>query len=143
MKVLETAYSKSILKTSNLNSGCISFFNDFAIIEFAEGSHIDKEYASEIFNELTTFYGKSKPFGLISNRVNSYSIKLLDFAKIKQKIGNLHAYGVVGYNAASKMNAELENSFCVTNNIHYKNLDEAITTIQLRLKNETLNYSTK
>lgn len=136
MEVLKTVYSNYIQKTTNLESGILYFFEDLAIIEFAEGAHIDKEFASEIFDALTIYYGGGKPFGLISNRVNSYSIKLLDFASIKQNISNLLAYGVVGYNAASKMNAELENSFCVSNNIHYHTLEDAITTVKTRLEKE-------
>lgn len=46
---------------------------------------------------------------------------------------NLGAYAVVATDKASKMSAEIENSFCQTHNINFGNLYEAVDTVNQRL----------
>ncbi|MFD0836012.1 hypothetical protein ACFQ0I_09570 [Mariniflexile aquimaris] len=134
MTILDSEFVNHILKTSKINLGIIYFFEHIAIIEFNEGVHIDINNASEIIEELNAFFGPSKPYGVIANRINSYSVKLLDAKLILYQAKNLCAYAVVGHNSASKMNAEIENMFCNATKINYDNIYEAISSVNSRVK---------
>ena len=81
--------------------------------------HIDINNVSQIHKKLSSFYGPSRPFGILANRVNSYSIDLLDLNSFKQIMDNLCAYGIISHNLASAMNADIESKFCSRENIHF------------------------
>ncbi|OEK08322.1 hypothetical protein A8C32_02400 [Flavivirga aquatica] len=134
MKIIESDFSKHIQKSVEKELGNIFFLKQIAIIEFNEGVDIDINNSSVIFNELKDYYGISKPFGVIANRVNSYSVKLMDMRLFRKKLNNLSAYAVIGHNTASRMNAEIENNFCVGCKINYDNLYEAINIVYTKVK---------
>ncbi|MDO5970983.1 hypothetical protein Q4Q35_14340 [Flavivirga aquimarina] len=138
MKIAESDFSNHIVKSTQKELGNIFFFNHIAVIEFNEGVHIDINNSNEIFEELINFFGNSRPFGIVANRINSYSINLLDADLFKKKISNLCHYAVVGHNRASKMNAEIENSFCNFNKINYDCIHEAMTHTYGKVKKDIL-----
>jgi hypothetical protein len=134
MKIIESEFSQHILKSEKISLGDIHFFNHIAVIEFSEGVHIDIHNVSEIFKKLISHFGISRPFGIIANRVNSYSINLLDINSFKEIMNNLCAYGVVSHNSASAMNAEIESNFCSRENIHFKNISDGVNFVYSRVK---------
>lgn len=136
MKIIESDFSQHIVKSDKLPLGDIHFFNHIAVIEFNEGVHIDINNISEILKKLISYFGISRPFGIIANRVNSYSINLLDINSFKEKMNNLCAYGVVSHNSASAMNAEIESKFCSRENIHFKNINSGVNFVYRRVKNK-------
>ncbi len=138
MKIIESDFSNYIIKSKQKELGSIFFFNHIAVIEFNEGVHIDINNSSEIFDELKTYFGDSRPFGVVANRVNSYSVKLLDIDLFRQKAKNLRGYAVVGHNKASKMNAEIENKFCLSDKINYDTIHEAMNSIYSEVKKDIL-----
>ncbi len=138
MKIIESDFSNQIIKSVHKDIGNIFFFNDIVIIEFNEGVHVDINNSVEVFNEIKSYFGAARPFGVIANRINSYSVKLLDANLFREKVKNLSAYGVVGYNLAGKMNAEIENNFCLSENVNYDCIREAINNVSNKVKNDTL-----
>ena len=138
MKIIETDLANHILKSAEKELANIYFFTHIAVIEFNEGIHLDINNSIEIFNELKSYFGIARPFGVIANRINSYSVKLLDTPLFREQVKNLRAYAVVGHNAAGKMNAEIENSFCISDNINYDNIYEAIDNVYSKVKNDIL-----
>lgn len=138
MKINKSNLSNHVLKTVNNHLGDIYFFNHIAVIEFNEGVHIDINTSENLFIELSKYFGNSRPFGVVANRVNSYSVKLMDVDLFRKKSKNLCAYGVVGYNQAGKMNAEIENSFCKASKINFDNLYEALDTVYNKVKKQIL-----
>ncbi|WP_298500064.1 hypothetical protein [uncultured Algibacter sp.] len=138
MKIIESKFSNQILKFVENKLGNIFFFNHIAVVELHEGVHFDIKNASLIIDELTSYFGNSKPFGVVANRINSYSINLIETPLIKEKAKNFFAYGVVGHDLASKMNAEIENKFCVSEKIDFDNLNEAIKIVYNRVINSGL-----
>ncbi len=138
MKIAESDFASHIVKSVHNKLGNIFFFNHIAVIEFNEGVHIDINNSSEIFEELTNFFGNSRPFGVVANRINSYSVKLLDAELFRKKVKNLCYYAVVGHNTASKMNAEIENRFCKSQKISYDSIHEAMNTIYGKVKKDIL-----
>ncbi|MDD7886181.1 hypothetical protein [Flavivirga sp. 57AJ16] len=138
MKIAESDFSSHIVESVEKELGNIFFFKHIAVIEFNEGVHIDIENSSEFFDELISYFGYSRPFGVIANRINSYSVKLLDADLFSKKIKNLCYYAVVGHNKASKMSAEIENRFCSSNKINYDTIHEAMNSIYSKVKNDIL-----
>ncbi|MDN3666905.1 hypothetical protein ACFFU1_08305 [Algibacter miyuki] len=136
MKIIDSEFSHHIVKSVHEKLGDIYFFNHIAVIEFNEGVHVDVSNTTDIIEKLTLFFGMSRPFGVIANRINSYSINLLDIIKIQDKVKNLSAYSVVSHNAAGYMNAEIESNFCSRDNIHFDNINEAINFVYSKVKSK-------
>ena len=142
MSISESNLASLIVKQAKSNVGIVHFFNQIAVIEFNEGTHIDLVSVNDTLRDILNYFGRSKPFGIVANRVNSYSISLLDIKDARQKLPNLTAYGIVSYNNATRMNAEIESSFCEWKDICFNNLHESLDTIYKRVKlktNSTLN----
>ena len=138
MKITESNVANHILKSVTQKLGTIYFFNHIAVIEFNEGVHVDINSSSEVFESLYAYFGKSRPFGVVANRVYSYSVKLLDADLFRKKSENVCAYAVVGHDRASIMNAEIENRFCEAPQINYDNLYEALDNVYSRVKDKLL-----
>jgi hypothetical protein len=143
MKISESKFSNQIIKFVENSLGKIFFFNHIAVLEIHDGVHIDIKNAPLIINELTLYFGQTHPFGVIANRINSYSVNLLDTERYREQAKNLYAYGVVGHDLAGRMNAELENDFCISDKVDYNNLNEAIFNVYNKVKNSGLFYLTK
>ena len=62
----------------------------------------------------------------------------MDIDLFREKSKNLCAYAVVGHNTASKMNAEIENSFCISDKINYESLYEAIDVVYNTVKTKII-----
>lgn len=134
MKITESDFSNQIIKYAENKLGTIFFFNHIAVVELNEGVHFDTNNCSLIIDELITYFGNSKPYGVVANRINSYSVNLLKTSYYREKAKNLKAYGVVGHNLASKMNAEIENGFCASQNVDYDNIYEAVNSVYEKIK---------
>jgi len=137
MKVIESTIASQVKKVIKTQIGVLYFFNDIVISEFYEGVHVSYENSIEIINSIINYFGDSKPFGFVSNMINSYSIEPLDTLKFKDEISNMASYGVVSYNEAGKMNAMIENSFCKNQNICFYDLYDAANTIYSRVRQLT------
>jgi len=135
MKIVESDFSNQILKFVENQVGNIFFFNHIAVVELNEGVHFDINNAPIIIDELKSYFGKSQPFGVIANRVNSYSVNLIDTPLYKEMARNLYAYGVVGHDLAGKMNSEMENDFCVSEKVDYDNIYEAVNKVYNKVRN--------
>lgn len=138
MRITESDFSNQIIKFVENKLGNIFFFNHIAVVEINEGVHFDINNAPIIIDELTSYFGDNQPYGVIANRVNSYSVELLNTPLFKEKAKNLYAYGVVGHDLAGKMNAEMENDFCLSEKVDYDNIPEAINKIYNKVKNSGL-----
>ena len=138
MRVIESDFSNQIIEFVQNKLGNIFFFNHIAVVELNEGIHFSMKNASLILDELKSYFGETRPFGVIANRVNSYSVDLLDAPKYREKIKNLQSYGVVGHDAASKMNATIENDFCVSEKVDYDTIYDAINHVYNKVKSSEL-----
>ena len=143
MKITDSKFSDQIIKCIENPLGNIYFFNHVAVVEMHEGVHFDIQKAPLIITDLTSYFGHSQPYGVVANRINSYSVDLLDTHLYREQAKNLYAYGVVGHDLAGKMNAELENDFCISDKVDYENLHDAIFNVYNKVKNSGLFYSTK
>lgn len=138
MKITESDFSNQIIKFVENKLGNIFFFKHIAVVELNEGVHFDFNNASLIIDELKSYFGLNKPYGVVANRVNSYSVNLIETPIYKKMAGNLYAYGVVGHDLPGKMNAEMENDFCISDKVDYENINEAITNVYKKVKSSRL-----
>lgn len=141
MKIIESPFADQILKVVKNSLGDIFFLDDIAVVELSEGTHFDMRNSDLIINELLVYFGTSKPYGVVANRINSYSVNLIDIPHFKNQAKNLKAYGVVGHDLASKMNAEIENRFCYSGNVNYDTLSDAIKSVSKKIKNNTFSLN--
>lgn len=132
MTVLNSKLRGHVVDSYVLDTGTLYFLEQIAIVEFNDGLHITIESSKSIFHQIETYFNH-KRFGLIANRVNSYSIHPLDMQRTREVYPNLGAYAVVATDKASKMSAEIENSFCQNYDINFDNLYEAVETVSQRL----------
>lgn len=139
MGVEYTELASKIIDQNSTAFGVTHFFKDIAVIEFNEGTHIDLKAVNPTLMSIKKHYGNSRPFGIIANRINSYSISILDLKKARQKLPNLSAYGIVSYTDATHMNAKIESSFCEWKDICFYNLYESLNTIQQRIGSDFSN----
>lgn len=135
MKVLDSNFKNHVIKTALHDVGDVHFFNHFAIIEFGEGQHITLEAAAGLLDNIQKYFGKERSFGVISNRVHSYSMQPMDVAKAKERFKNLVGYGVVANSSPGRLSAHIEDTFCTTQNIKFDSLYDAIDMISQRVKN--------
>ena len=138
MTIVDSNVASQIIKQEQSDAGMLHFFNHIAVVEFNEGMHLDLNSGRKTINDLMNYFGNTKPFGLIANRVNSYSISLLETPEVKSIFPNMVAYGIVSHNEAGRMNAIIESSFCSSGNISYDNLYEALDTVYKRVKNKII-----
>ncbi|GAB1856842.1 hypothetical protein MHTCC0001_16780 [Flavobacteriaceae bacterium MHTCC 0001] len=134
MKLIDSTLSNQIIKHVQNKLANIFFFNHIAVVEINEGIHLNKNNSSKVLDELKAYFGTKKPFGVVANRVHSYSIELLDTPFYRKELKNMKAYGVVGHDAASKMNATLENNFCTLDKIDFETIYDAVTYIYEKVK---------
>lgn len=132
MTVFESKLRKHVKDTLTLDIGTLHFLDKIAIIEFKLGVHLTMDNTKHLFETIDSYFN-SQHFGLISNRINSYSIQPLDMKRTKDAYENFKFYASVSTDKASKMNGEIENSFCPNLKISFDNLYEAVETIHQRL----------
>jgi len=141
MTIEKSNVANHIVKQIQSEVGTLHFFEHIAVLEFNEGTHIDLISVGKTLSDILEYFGNSKPFGIIANRVNSYSISLLDIKDAKQALPNLAAYGIVSYNSASRMSAEIESSFCYWEDICFDNLYQGLEVIYKRVKSKTISLN--
>lgn len=142
MTITDSNVASKVIKQTKSEFGTLHLFNDIAVVEFNEGTHIDLSAFRKMLNDIVDYFGTTKPFGIVANRVNSYSVSLMDIKDARQALPNLKAYGIVSYNKATEMNAKIESSICEWKDICFTNLYEGLNTIYKRVKeNKSFSFS--
>lgn len=128
MNVIKSNLYNSISKEHNLSLGDLFLFENVAVIQVHEGMHVDIDSLQDCLEILYDFYEKrKKPFSLISNRINKYSIEVLDYPKYSSLFDNICMYGIIGYSSFSEMNISIEKRFSKMKTLTFNTLNEAFT----------------
>ena len=130
MKVDESTLFKQVQYSYNLVNGKVYFFENFFIMEINEGANVTYDNSKDLLELVDKHYGKDQRFGIISNRIHSYSSNLLDSDKFISHHKNAVGKAVVTYSANSSINFELEGHFCKLKRKEFKNLYEATIWIE-------------
>ncbi len=125
MNIKDSNIYTQVIKEHNSVLGDLYFFKNLVVAQINEGVHVSIENAQSCYNAIYDFYGSVKDFGLISNRINTYSIEALDYPKQNILFPNLIHYTVIGYTQFDKMNIIIEKQFCKVPYVGFKNLIEA------------------
>ena len=116
----------------NVTLGHLYLFDNYVVAEFKEGVDINFDNFSDV-TEIIKKQFNDKPFGFISNRLNSYSINLKDATKFNAYFPNLEAYAIVAYTAMTRRVFEIENHFFTFNREAFKNLEQAAEWVEKTL----------
>lgn len=110
MSITETPLYQLIKKHQTIAIGNLFFFKNFVVAEFNHGVNVSFDSLYE-YDVLVGQHFGDKDYGLISNRINSYSIDLNDASKFNAQCKNLKAYATVTYNSISEKVFNVESHF--------------------------------
>ena len=96
---------------ANFNFGKVRILEDCVISEINEGEIIDAKQAEEIFEFCESKF-MGRPYGYISNRINSYSINPLIYLKLNHSC-NVVAIAIITKNKNVVVNASIEKHFSI------------------------------
>ena len=136
MSNVNSNVASHIVMQKQSDAGTLHFFNHIAVVELNEGLHVDLNSGRQTIHDLMNYFGKTSPFGLIANRINSYSISLLEIMVVKLILPNMVVYGVVSHNETGRMNAKIENNFCVSRNTSFDNIYEGLGTVYSKVMHQ-------
>jgi hypothetical protein len=110
--------------------GVFYFFENFIVAEINEGEHFSYLKAKEIIDSCYKYYGNNPKIAYVSNRVNSYSLELTLYSKMKRDGHQLIvASAVIIYDQIGLKIATLEKSFSKHSLKRCYTLDEAIVWV--------------
>jgi len=134
MKIERSEYSKHPHLRLKKSFGVFYFFEKFVVAEIGEGEHFSYENAKEIIDFSYIYYGSAIKIGYISNRINSYSIELALYSKMKKDGHQLIvASAIIIYSEIGLKMATLEKFFAKHSVKRCLSLQEAVGWI-LRLE---------
>ncbi len=110
-------------KRLDTDVGVFYFYENIVVFEAQESVVMSYKTGFSILLNILNYLG-TKRVVYISNRVNSYSIKPMDY-KYLNNIPTLRAIGIVNYSEVGHTNAELEAKFCKKPFHTFDNLTEA------------------
>ena len=128
MKVLDSNIASQVEATYCLKIGDFHFFKDFMVAEFNQGAYVSFSDLTDIYDLGFSFYA-DRPHGFISNRVNSYSIDLVDIYKNRRKLKFIHAYAIVTYSHNSKRMLAIEDYYFKKKRTRFNTLQDAINWV--------------
>jgi len=135
MKVIETELKKYILDSYSSEHGSIYLFKNLVITEINEGEHVTVGNNLEQIAMIARFYGKDKPFGYISNRINSFSVEAIEYSKFTSLLNNMKIFASVIYHKNNILSIEMEKKFCEIPYETYDNLLESYKKIDTLITN--------
>jgi hypothetical protein len=111
-------------KIRETDIGVVYFYGNIIVFEANEGVVMSYKTGFSVLVKGLNYLGANS-WVYISNRVNSYSIKPIDY-KYLNEVPTLAAIGVVNYTEVGHTNAELEAKFCKKPFQMFHNLTEAV-----------------
>lgn len=112
MRLINLEIHHLVIETHKLKIGTFYFLDNIVIAEINEGVHLDFKSSEDFFKAAHAFFGTTKPFGYISNRINKFSVSPVDFANYSLKLENIKSFCAITYNNYyDNMNIEIEKRF--------------------------------
>jgi len=110
----------------NLEAAKFVFYQNMAVVEGIEGTHVTFEKVSNVLRVAEEVYGNDIPFVYISHRIHSYSIDPIGYYEAIKSFHNLKALAIVTSSKRTKMIANLEKLFVAKPIRVFDDLDSAI-----------------
>ncbi|TVZ46690.1 hypothetical protein [Olleya sp. Hel_I_94] len=138
MNIINSEIYNQIKEVHKFPMGDLFFFKNMIITQVNEGEHVSFNSTKLPFKCIYDYYeALKKPFGIISNRLNKYSLEVLDLPKYSKNLPNLKFYGVVGNTNFNNVNISLEKQFSKIPVLDFDNISEAYNTINDYILNST------
>ena len=126
---------KKMITEINLDCGNFKIYKDYMIGTMNEGVAFDEVCKNEIWKICQTHF-KDKPFGYISNRVNSYSVDPTIYLDTSGKFAKMKAMAVVTQRKMQRLNVQLERQFFKAELEVFESIEEGKAWIE-----KVLNYT--
>lgn len=123
MSIQETTLYQNVKSHKSIHLGHLFFFENFLVAEFNEGVEINYKNFDAARQLIKDYFGNEN-FGLISNRINSYSIVITD-APLFNQCDTLKAYATVSYSLFAEKVFHVENYFFKFNKQNFNSLTDA------------------
>lgn len=127
LTIFERNCKQMVLKTLENEFVKLYFYEKFVVAEIKEGIDVNEEHVDVLIQTSLDFYGV-KPFGYITNKVNSYSVNPVIFFKTS-KIKNLVAFAAVSTNLLDRYNIQLERAFSTKPHELFDSIEEAVNWV--------------
>lgn len=127
-KLKDTSFYGEAINEITYSFGNYYLFDGFVVAEINEDVIFTWEQHGKIItNDLTDLYDTNgNNVVLITNRINSYSVKPADWIHFFKHSYKLKGYAIVTYSTTSYLNALLEKFFLNTRFKRFQSLSEAI-----------------
>src|SRR5690606_34348877 len=132
MSITETALYQNVKSHKTISLGNLFFFEHYLVAEFNEGVEIKYDNFDEVRELIKEHFGDNS-FGLISNRIHSYSIVVTD-APLFNQCERLKACATVTYSLFAEKVFFIENYFFKFNKQNFHSLINAKTWVEEILK---------
>ncbi|WP_157805275.1 hypothetical protein [Confluentibacter citreus] len=123
MSITETPLYQNVKSHEKTSLGNLFFFENYIVAEFFEGVEINYNNFETVRELIKEHFGNDS-FGLISNRINSYSIVITD-APLFNQCESLKAYATVTYSLFAERVFNVENYFFKFNKQNFNSLTDA------------------
>jgi hypothetical protein len=121
-------------KKIRLPFGKFFFCEDFVVAELDHEIHVDWSIIQKIAKIIIEQYGTSRKIGLISNKINSYSIDPYVWVTFNKEYDFIEASAIVWYNDVGYIAATLEQMFLKNSVKLCESLDDAVPWILSKIK---------
>ncbi len=135
LSLKETRFYNDVLKEINYPFADIYIFEGYVISEIKEGVVFSwEDHAKRIVSDVHE-YTKNDGSDIVylSHRINSYSLKPMDWLYFYKNSFNLKGYGVIGYSSFSFFNTVVENLFFNKKIRRFNELETAIQWAKSRV----------
>ncbi|WP_100611448.1 hypothetical protein [Confluentibacter lentus] len=123
MSITDTPLYQNVKSHKTTHLGELFFFENYLVAEFNEGVEINYKNFDAVRELIKEHFG-NESFGLISNRINSYSIVITD-APLFNQCESLKAYATVTYSLFAERIFNVENYFFKFNKQNFNSLSDA------------------
>ncbi|UOB17309.1 hypothetical protein [Abyssalbus ytuae] len=126
MRIENSNFDGILIDYQTFKFGKVYFFKNIIVSEINEGIVLTYDIAEQFLRLIDKYYDEQQNVVYISNRVNSYSVKPIDWLKINNKYKNLIAIGIIHYNRNSKNIFDIEKLFCRRTFKGFDNLEDGL-----------------
>lgn len=141
LSLRETKFYTDVLKEINYPYADLYIFEGYVISEIKEGIVFSwEDHAKKMVADVVD-YTKNDGSDIVylSHRINSYSLKPMDWLYFYKNSFSLKGYGVIGYNSFSFLNTVVENLFFNKKIRRFGDLETAIQWAKSRALIDTTN----
>jgi hypothetical protein len=112
---------------------CTLFYSgDVVVSEISQGAVIGLQEAHKIFTAVDDHFQGVTKVHYISNRINDYSIKPIEWSRLKRDIQQFKSYNAIIYSRAGMTNLMFERQFTERSIPQFDSLEEAMKFIKMQ-----------